>query len=85
MANETQAAPVVEGAGTDHGGEQQSHEDGPCDQEEDDEDADDFVQRSLQPHHDLGEGEEVTSATLRSDRRRHHTRRNLRPSGPRLE
>lgn len=39
-----------------HGGEQQSHEDGPRDQEEDDEDADDFIQRSLQPDNDLREG-----------------------------
>lgn len=36
-----------------HGGEQQSHEKGPCDQDEDDEDADDFIQRSLQPHNHL--------------------------------
>lgn len=36
-----------------HSGEQQSHEQGPCDQEEDDEDADDFIQRSLQPHDHL--------------------------------
>lgn len=39
-----------------HGGEQQSHEDGPRDQEEDDEDADDFIQRSLQPDDDLRGG-----------------------------
>lgn len=39
-----------------HGGEQQSHEDGPRDQEEDDEDADDFIQRSFQPDNDLREG-----------------------------
>lgn len=36
-----------------HSGEQQSHEEGPWDQEEDDEDADDFIQRSLQPHDHL--------------------------------
>lgn len=36
-----------------HSGEQQSHEQRPCDQEEDDEDADDFIQRSLQPHDHL--------------------------------
>lgn len=36
-----------------HGGEQQSHEKGPGDQEEDDEDADDFIQRALQPHDHL--------------------------------
>lgn len=37
-----------------HSSEQQSHEQGPCDQEEDDEDTDDFIQRSLQPHNHLG-------------------------------
>lgn len=41
-------------AKTYHSSEQQSHEQGPCDQEEDDEDTDDFIQRSLQPHNHLG-------------------------------
>lgn len=39
-----------------HSSEQQSHENGPCDQEEDDKDADDFIQRSLQPHDYLHRG-----------------------------
>lgn len=38
---------------TDHSSEQKTHEQGPCDKEEDDEDADDFIQRSLQPHYHL--------------------------------
>lgn len=36
-----------------HSCEEQTHEQGPGDQEEDDEDADDFIQRSLQPHNHL--------------------------------
>lgn len=40
-----------------HSSEQQSHEQGPCNKEEDDEDADDFIQWSLQPNYHLSAGD----------------------------
>lgn len=36
-----------------HSSEQEGHEECPCDQEKDDEDADEFIQRFLQPYDHL--------------------------------